>query len=258
MKHLVSLVCAIVLIYFVSAQRPVGITTDRTSSLIFPFPILHVDRGTKDILVQEVKESDNILLVKAGCRNFYPTNLSVLTGDGNLYSFLISYDSQPSTLVYKVAPQVKASVATRATGIIDNKPFLHGPHFNSWGMHGKISGIYIDHNIMYYQLSFANDSPIDYDIDFIRFYIRDKSGSKRTARQEIELKPIHIAGNVKMIGAGVSSSVVIALEKFTVPDAKVLAIEIGEKNGGRHLKLRVNNRKIIKAKMLPELFCVND
>jgi conjugative transposon TraN protein len=253
MKQVACLVCAFLLIRFGFAQRSLSITTDKTSSLIFPFPILHIDRGTKDILVKEVKESDHILLLKAGCRKFPPTNLSVLTGDGSLYSFLVSYDSLPLTLVYRVAPQLNVSVETRANSIMDNEPFLHGPRDKSWGMQTKLSGIYIHDNVIYYQLSLDNDSPIDYDIDYIRFYVRDKLRSKRTARQEIELKPIHITGNVKQVRAGAHSVLVVALEKFTVPDAKVLAIEIGEGNGGRNLLLKVNNRKIVKARVLPDL-----
>ena len=38
------------------AQQPLSISTDKTTSLIFPFPIKYVDRGTMDILVQPVKE----------------------------------------------------------------------------------------------------------------------------------------------------------------------------------------------------------
>jgi hypothetical protein len=48
-------------------------------------------------------------------------------------------------------------------------------------------------------------------------------------------------------------SFAIALEKFTIPDAKFLAIQIMEKNGGRHLFMKVNNRKIIRAIPLPDL-----
>ena len=33
------------------AQQPLGVSTDKTTALIFPFPISHVDRGTKDIIV---------------------------------------------------------------------------------------------------------------------------------------------------------------------------------------------------------------
>ena len=254
MKKIVCLICVFIIFKFGFAQRLLQVATDKTSSLIFPFPILHVDRGTKDILVQEVKETNNILLLKAGCKNFIATNLSVLTNDGSFYSFIVSYDSLPVNLVYRVSPQLKASIETRANSIIDNKPFLHGLKDKSWSMQTKVSGIYVHDDIIYYQLSLSNQSPLDYDIDFIRFYIRDKLQSKRTASQEIELKPIHIAGNIKQVKAGVGSTIVVALEKFTVPDAKLLAIEIAERNGGRHLQLKVNNRKIIKARVLPDLY----
>jgi hypothetical protein len=46
---------------------------------------------------------------------------------------------------------------------------------------------------------------------------------------------------------------VFALEKFTIPDAKYLAIQIMEKNGGRHLSMKINNRKIMQAIPLADL-----
>src|SRR5882724_6853233 len=95
MKRFACWVFVSLLFHSLFSQKALPVTTDKTISLIFPFPILHIDRGTKEILVQEIKESDNILLLKAGCRDFHPTNLSVLTSDGSLYSFLVSYDSTP-------------------------------------------------------------------------------------------------------------------------------------------------------------------
>jgi hypothetical protein len=61
-----------------------------------------------------------------------------------------------------------------------------------------------------------------------------------------------IAGNIKKIKAASASAIVIALPKFTIQDAKYLAIEIGEKDGGRHLDMKMGNRKIIKAILLPD------
>ena len=108
-------------------------------------------------------------------------------------------------------------------------------------------------DVIYYQLCLSNDSPVDYDIDLLRFYIRDEKRSKRTAIQENELKPLFIAGNTSQIKANSTSVVVVALNKFTLPDAKYLAVQIMEKNGGRHLSMKVNNRKIMKAIPLPDL-----
>ena len=55
------------------------------------------------------------------------------------------------------------------------------------------------------------------------------------------------------VKANSKSMVVIALEKFTIPDAKYLAIEIMEKNGGRNLTMKVKNNKIIQAIPLADL-----
>ena len=66
MKRFVLLICGCWIIVSAFSQIPsLAIATDKTTSLIFPFPIRHVDRGTKDVLVQQVKEATNILLVKA-------------------------------------------------------------------------------------------------------------------------------------------------------------------------------------------------
>ena len=107
--------------------------------------------------------------------------------------------------------------------------------------------------MIYYQLSLLNQSPIDYDVAFLRFYIRDKKQPKRTAVQEVEVVPQYVAGNISNIKATYSSRVVVAMEKLTIPDEKYFAIEMGERNGGRHLLLKVKNTNIIRAIPLPDL-----
>lgn len=253
MKQFVCLVCVVSLVVSSFAQAPIlQIATDKTTSLIFPFAIKHVDRGTKDVLVQPVQEADNMLLVKAASKDFNQTNLSVITADGSVYAITVSYGN-PSVWVYHFPVQLKTSISTYANSILDNPKSMIGIKDASWDMIAKVIGIYIRDNVIYYQLNFQNQSPIDYDINFLRFYIRDKKKAKRTAIQETELTPLYIAGNTSQIKANSHNSIVVALDKFTIPDAKYLAIEIGEKNGGRNLLMKVTNRKIIKAIPLPDL-----
>ena len=236
------------------AQSPsLSITRDKTTSLVFPFPITHVDRGTKDVLVEQVKEADNILLVKAASANFPETNLSVVTGDGSVYSFLVIYEKNPLTWVYTLPSRISVTPERYANSISDNPQTMHGIHYRKWDMLAKVSGIYIHENTIYYQLQLDNQSSIDYDIDLLRFYIRDKKKAKRTAVQENEMKPLYIAGNTKLVKANTTSTLVVALEKFTIPDAKFLSIEVMEKNGGRHIMLKIHNNKIIRAISLPDL-----
>jgi conjugative transposon TraN protein len=254
MKRLVCMICGCWLFLSGIAQTTsLGIATDKTVSLVFPFPIRHVDIGTKDVLVKQVEEADNILLVKAANKDFSETNLSVVTGDGNIYSFRVNYNNQTFPWVYHLAEIQKASVSTYSNGILDNPKTMSGIRDKSWDIQADIIGIYIKENVLYYQLCLENQSSIDYDIDFVRFYIRDKKKGKRTATQENELKPLYVAGNTKQIMANNHSVIVVALDKFTIPDAKYLTVQINERNGGRHLFLKVDNRKIIRAKILPDL-----
>lgn len=254
MKRVVCLVC--VCWMFVSAYAQTSslqITTDKTTSLIFPFPIRHVDRGTKDVLVQPVKEADNILLVKAASVKFPETNLSVVTGDGSVYSFKVNYTDQPENWIFYLPELKKSTIATYANGVLDNHRTVRGIRDRKWDITASVNGIYIKDDVMYYQILLCNQSAIDYDIDLLKFYVRDKKKSKRTAAQENELRPLHISGNTRKVKACDFSMIVVALDKFTIPDAKYLAIQLMEKNGGRHLLMKVNNNKIIRAIPLPDL-----
>lgn len=44
-----------------------------------------------------------------------------------------------------------------------------------------------------------------------------------------------------------------ALPKFTIPDDKLLLVELYEKNGGRHQTIRVENSDIVNAEVIDEL-----
>jgi len=254
MKRFVCLICGCWLFVFGFAQpASLRISKDKTTSLIFPFAIRHVDRGTKDILVQPVKESDNILLVKAASENFAETNLSVVTDDGSVYTFIVNFDNKPPVWVYHLPTNKGETLQTYANGILDNSRTTHGIRDHTWDMSAMITGIYIKDNVIYYQLRLVNESSIDYDIDLLRFYIRDNKKGKRTAAQENELKPLYVAGNTSQVKGNNQNVIVVALEKFTIPDAKYLAIQLMEKNGGRHLLMKVNNNKIVKAIPLPDL-----
>lgn len=251
------------------------ITTQKTTSVVFPSAIRHIDRGSRDILVQQVNEAENILLIKASLQKFTETNLSVITADGKLYAFDVAYDSMPKQWVYYIAEQraekdianasaindikfenellPSAGIETYANGIIDNPKRLYGVWDEKWGIRASLNGIYIKGEIQFNQLKFENSSAIDYDIDFIKLYIRDQKKSKRTAIQEQEILPLSVTGNQTKVAAGQQNVIVMSLQKFTIPDAKYLAIEIREKNGGRNLLLKVRNNKIINAKQLPDL-----
>ena len=261
MKKIVPLLCLCAIAGCAKAQDSlVRITTGKTSSILFPAAIRHVDRGLPEVLVQQVRGTGNLLLVKAATRALPETNLSVLTSDGKYYSFTVAYDSMPPRFIYSMGESEvqfrgeeldERSLRAYTTMILDNPRIARGMVDFKWSMHLRVNGIYSRDNVLFFQLQFFNSSPIDYDVEYLRLYVRDTKKAKRTAVQEREITPLKVVGQATKIRAGSATSLVIALPKFTIPEAQHLAIEVGEKNGGRNLELRVKNKHLVRAQVLP-------
>ena len=240
---------------------PLAIAYQKTTNLVFPYSIKSVDRGSQSVLAQKLKGVENILQIKAGNEGFEETNLTVITAEGKLYSFLLNYTSQPSVLNLTFGiqnPSVKdaffssedhneAEIQAYSNAVAVEKKKIHGIKDKKYGMRFRLDGLFIRDNVMYYRIKIKNKSNINYDIDQLRFYIRDRKKAKRTATQEIEVKPLYIQNESPTIRGQSEHTFVFALPKFTIPDQKYFAIQLMEKNGGRHLELNVKDRKITKA-----------
>ncbi|WP_410220798.1 conjugative transposon protein TraN [Pedobacter sp.] len=238
----------------------IEVSYNKTSNIIFPFAIISVDRGSKDVLAQKAKGAENILQVKAAKESIAETNLSVVTADGKLTSFIVNYVKEPAVLNISLLNPYKSNsiflspealneaevkryadyalyARERSTGMKDFK--------NSIGF--ELTGIFIHDDIMYLRVKLQNRSNISYDIDQIRFLIRDQKKSMRTASQEVEIMPVYVHNEVQKINAETIEIMVIAVPKFTIPDKKYLTIQLMEKNGGRHMEIQLKNKKIVSA-----------
>lgn len=244
----------------IEASR-LSISDIKTTNLIFPYAIKSVDRGSKDILVQKAHDVENVLQVKAAVGGFPETNLTVMTSDGKFYSYLLNYSSQPSYINLRVAlsgtpnesvvifnPEGTTDKILQAAQIVINKrPFINSAESQNFKVHLSLKGIYIQDDILYFQIGLKNNSWIDYPIRQLRLFVRDKKKSKRTTSQEIELEPIYTLGNTKVITNRSEHAVVYAVKSFTIPTSKKLLFQMQESNGGRHLDLNIKNKQIVKA-----------
>ena len=113
-----------------------------------------------------------------------------------------------------------------------------------------LQGMYTKDDLFLLPVHMLNKSNIRYDVDFLKFYIRDKKLAKRTAIQESEVVPLFVynAGQTVIPGPGGMDQVYV-LRKFTIPDDKNL-VEMFERGGGRHLTFNVSNDDILKARKL--------
>src|SRR6185437_9118667 len=238
---LLSLFCSNTLI---AQTDSLFVGTNKTTSLIFPVMIKSVDRGSKDVLVQKVRGVENVLEVKAAKENFSETNMTVITADGKLYSFLVNYSDHPSlNIKIENTPSIFKKIA-------EQKKSVRGLRDAKYEMVLRLKGIFIENRILYYQLELKNYSNIPYDIELLHFFIKDKKQAKRTASQELEQTPLYVYGNSGTVPGQSKISIVVALPVFTIPDQKLLYIQLMENNGGRNLSLEIKNRDIIKAKTM--------
>ncbi len=255
--------------YYSIPSEHLSVTYNKTTNLIFPYSVQSIDRGSKDILVQQPKGTENIVQVKAGKPNFTQTNLSVITIDGKLYSFTVDYTMQPAQLnIVVLNKNVNSAdsifkqtvLLTSAT----NEELLHAVAAKIFTMRSRaisrdrsnqitfrLNGIYVNRDVLYFRFQLKNNSNVSYDVDNIKFTIKDQQKSKRTATQETEITPVYTFEKLENVQADSVGSCIVALPKFTLPDSKYLSIQILEK-GERDLNLFIMNRQIMKAKPIRE------
>jgi conjugative transposon TraN protein len=248
---------------------PIAVSYNKTSNLIFPYAIKSVDRGSASVLAQKAKGVDNILQVKAGKQNFHQTNLTVVTTDGQLYSFLVDYTNEPSVLNFSFS---KDSVSSAIEPAEKDKAVLSGTPLNEAGfktitdevcqqkrflhirsreqkMRLSLESLWLKDKVMWLALQLQNKSLIDYSPDYIRFFVRDKKRGKRTAIQESEITPLYGKADSTVAGEQLQK-VVFAFRPFTIPKTQELVIQVGEQNGGRSLVLPVSHKVLLKARLL--------
>ena len=99
----------------IKGSYPLGISEIKTIHIVFPFEIKEVDAGTSDVIVEITPSFNNVLKVKsAKSKDFTETNLTVLTGDGGLYSFITNYQKDPEILNINIGNNLKTDILNLA------------------------------------------------------------------------------------------------------------------------------------------------
>jgi conjugative transposon TraN protein len=245
----------------------VQLSYSKTTSIVFPYAVKSLDIGSRDVLVQKAKGVENIILLKASKQNFLQTNLTVVTADGKLHGFILNFDELCPTLNLNTAPQTGESrqllfsmenenqkeIKEYALLALSKKKKISGLESRKSEIELKVDGIFIHQDVMYLRVFLVNDSRISYEVDQLRFFIRDQKKSKRTASQEIEIIPLLCTGNYDRISDKSQIAVVFAIPKFTIPEKKKFTLQLFEQNGGRHLELNIKNRNLINVEILGSL-----
>ncbi|SET97074.1 conjugative transposon protein TraN [Hymenobacter actinosclerus] len=242
------------------------VSEQKTTHLVFPYPVTYVDLGSPGIMASKATGAENIVRVKAAGKSFAETNMTVLTSNGRLYLFTVSYQHDPKVLSLDMgaaSPPLTAGESGEA--ILSNSPIAQGSldaystQALAWGgsaasesanqLTVRAGAVGYRQETLFIPLHLANKSNVTYDVDFVKFYIQDKKVAKRTAEQAIEIGPIYVYnGRQRKIDAQGQLEQVYVFKKFTIPEQKQLIVEVYEKGGGRNIKLRLSNSDLLKAR----------
>ena len=223
--------------------------------------------------------AENVIRVKATTRNFREeTNMSVITEDGNFYTFNVKYADEPLLLNVEMCDFIHDGESVNRpnnameiylTELDNESPRLVRLIMKSvyendkrrirhigckrFGIQYLLKGLYTHNDLLYFHTQVKNSSNVPFDVDFITFKVMDKKVMKRTAMQEQVIYPLRAYNYVTRVNGRDSECTVFALPKFTIPDDKKLVVEMYEKQGGRHQSFEVVNEDLVRAETINEL-----
>lgn len=255
------------------------ITYDKTVHVIFPSPVRYVDLGSTDLIAGKADGAENVIRVKATTKNFrQETNMSVITEDGNFYSFNVKYADEPLLLNVEMCDFIhdgetvnrpNNAMEIYLTELDNESPRLVRLIMKSvyerdkrrirhigckrFGVQFLLKGLYSHGGLLYFHTQIKNTSHVPFDVDFVTFKIADKKLVKRTAMQEQVVCPLRAYNYVTRVDGRKSECTVFALPKFTIPDGKKLVVEMYEKQGGRHQTFELENEDLVQAETINEL-----
>jgi Domain of unknown function (DUF4138) len=114
----------------------------------------------------------------------------------------------------------------------------------------QIRGIYTRGEAIFFSLRLTNRSPLDYDVDSIRFFLTQKEKGVHPAPRVKTVSPVYVYDSATLIkGYGRVNSVIV-LPRLTLGKGKRLLIEVLEKNGERQLQVQASNFTLENAKLI--------
>ncbi len=255
------------------------VTYDKTVHLIFPSGIAYIDLGSPNIIAGKAEGAENVVRVKAAVKGFKEeTNFSVITNEGSFYSFIVSYSDNPEKLNIEMNdflhPEKSGNLPENSMQIHLSELGNESPktvqmvmekiyktsrkknklrESNQFGIEFSLRGIFCYSDLLFFHTEIKNTSDIPFDVDFLVFKIVDKKVVKRTAIQETIIEPVRAYNYLTSVKGKESEGTVFAFPKFTIPDKKLLVVELFEKNGGRHQRFIVKNGDLVNARTIERL-----
>ena len=262
------------------AQSPVDtlkVSDLFTTHIIFTTDLIYADLSNSQAMAAKILEpSKNMMALKARGPFEIPMSVSALESNGRMHTFIVTYEQNPSSLVYdqrdmpKVAAESgsvgKAAEKTRKTKGADTQEALYrkydAPLLNDvvaasqslWHISTKQYDIAVTcinilsySDITYMVFTLENGSGVSYECSDATFVIESRKKSKRSVVYDQNLFPKSRFGTISC-APGATTRIGYSLDKISLSKDQVLKVYFYEQGGQRELVLTIDSSDINRAK----------
>ena len=237
-------------------------------ALFFPEPIRQGITGSENFVFTYNREKGQyfgLLQAKPGKES----NLLVVGKNGTVFSYIVTYRKKLDQLNYFI-PTSQGIGNEKPTGLdsttivkredtIDNRTYYYNK-FCSYlidrkqrigrikkrneGIVLSVENIVFDKEELYFVIQIENRSTLDYDLNFLKLSVETRQKGKKKSLQSLYQEPIFKYNLPTKVVENETVRLVYVLPKFSISNDRRAVLEINEKNGERHLKLKISHRFI--------------
>lgn len=246
------------------AQNQLEVCESKASHIISNEKVSYLQVGDHSKIIAEiVPEHPHLFRVKAVEVFEGESSLTVVSAN-KVYSLFVKY-ADTDEISYRL--EDFHSLKTGSTGsesipeyllreishqiLLKNNKHIKKRKVKNDGIKFQLINIYLKNDVLFFELEITNQTNLGYDMEGFHWWIDDKKQYKSTNAQEYLVEPEYQHYNIKYIPAKTKLREVFVLPKLTIPDKRILRIEMLEKahgNTGRKLSLDVKNKDILEAK----------
>lgn len=248
------------------AQNHIGVSASRAAHIICPEKVSYLLAGDHTKIASEVvSEHSNLVRIKA-VEPYEGASSLTLVSAGKLYSFLVEY-AENAPIEYRLELFSGEETGLPAGGPVPEyilselsrqMLFSRGRHIKNRkskkeGIVLRLERIGLNNDLLFSQISITNKTNIGYRLEGFNWWIDDKRKLKATNVQEYQIHPKYQYYSLTYIPAETTLREVFVLPKLTIPEKRILRIEMLEQalgNTGRKLSLEIKNRDILRARKL--------
>ncbi len=264
MKSSIIIIISIFIHVAIFAQNQISVCETKATHIICPEKVSYLQAGDNSLIIAEVvPEHPNLVRIKAVEPFEGESSLTIVSSD-KVYSLFVKY-ADTNEISYDLESFHAEKAGNSGSDILPEyllkelshqilskgKKHIKKRKSKKDGIKFQLTNIYLKQDVLFFELQITNGTNMGYDVEGFHWWIDDKKRYKSTNVQEYQILPDYQHYNIKYIPAKTTLREVFVLPKMTIPDKRILRIEMLEKalgNTGRKLILEIQNRDVLEAR----------